>query len=142
MNRKPIELSSAIAISLLGALLFPQIEGTQKQQESDFTARWERKDPADVLGYESCRKCHQQQIETLTRTSHFLTYETLHRSAASKAICKSLGIRSVKRSERCVRCHYTPEVSKRGVKAQSGISCESCHGPAQNWIKGHNDYGD
>ena len=83
----------------------------------------------------------QQQIEKLVTTPHFRSFETMHRSPEAKLIGKQLGIRSVKRTDRCVTCHYTPEVTSRGVKAQSGISCESCHGPSQFWVKGHNDYG-
>ena len=102
---------------------------------------WETKNVDDYLGYESCRKCHQLQIEKLISTTHFKSFETAHRSQASKKICKQLGIRSIKRDARCVRCHYTPEKTSRGIRAQSGISCESCHGPSRNWVQGHNDYG-
>ena len=143
---KPVLFTLLVAASSVGGVLVQQSVAPQAQQASHSknTAnqpRWSLKNPAEVLGFESCRKCHKEQIDKLVATPHFKSYETLHRSAAAKQYCQQLGLRSVKRSERCVRCHYTPEVSSRGVKAQSGISCESCHGPAQNWIKGHNDYG-
>lgn len=109
--------------------------------QDDPQQRWSAKKLDEYLGYENCRKCHQLQVEKLVTTVHFKSYESTHRSEKSKLICQQLGIRSIKRSERCIRCHYTPEQSKRGLKAQSGISCESCHGPSKNWIKGHNDYG-
>lgn len=102
---------------------------------------WRSKKLENYLGYENCRKCHQMQVDKLVATEHFKSFETAHRSAKSKSYCKQLGIRSIKRDQRCVRCHYTPEKSTRGIRAQSGISCESCHGPARNWIQGHNDYG-
>ena len=102
---------------------------------------WEEKRLDNYLGYENCRKCHQMQVDKLVTTEHFKSFETVHRGAQAKAMCKALGIRSIKREARCIRCHYTPEESSRGMKAQSGISCESCHGPSKNWIQGHNDYG-
>ncbi len=95
----------------------------------------------NILGFENCRKCHQQQVEKLMTTAHFKSFESVHRSPMAKQYCKKLGIRSIKRDQRCVRCHYTPEKTTRGIRAQSGISCESCHGPAKTWIQGHNDYG-
>ncbi len=54
---------------------------------------------------------------------------------------RQLGESSVKRAESCVRCHYTPREDKGRVKAVSSISCESCHGPAADWLLVHNDYG-
>ena len=102
---------------------------------------WEEKRLENYLGYENCRKCHQQQVDKLITTQHFKSFETTHRFHKAKAFCRELGIRSIKRDARCIRCHYTPEESTRGIRAQSGISCESCHGPSKNWIKGHNNYG-
>ena len=68
------------------------------------------------------------------------TFETLHRTPEAKAIAERLGLRSVKRNDACVRCHYT-RIEKRGrVRIDSGVSCESCHGPARDWIEVHADY--
>ena len=145
---KQLRIAALLAASTLSGVLANYItEQTvsnvqiQKVGAPQHAPNWSKKLPSEYLGYESCRKCHQQQIDKLLTTPHFKSFETMHRSAAAKQICKQLGIRSVKRTERCVRCHYTPEVTSRGIKAQSGISCESCHGPSQNWVKGHNDYG-
>ena len=145
---RQFKIAALLVASMLGGVLANQVteqtvlhQQIQKVSNPPIVPRWSKKLPAEYLGYESCRKCHQQQIDKLVTTPHFKSFETMHRSAEAKQICKQLGIRSVKRTERCVRCHYTPEVTSRGVKAQSGISCESCHGPSQNWVKGHNDYG-
>lgn len=102
---------------------------------------WKVMKVENYIGYESCRKCHKLQVEKLATTTHFTSFESTHRSPKAKEYCKQLGIRSIKRDQRCVRCHYTPEKSRRGVTAQSGVSCESCHGPAKHWAKVHNDYG-
>lgn len=50
--------------------------------------------------------------------------------------------------ERCISCHATatPEDCKPGVPLSAvylaeGVSCESCHGPAGNWLNQHYDPG-
>lgn len=44
------------------------------------------------------------------------------------------------RSPLCLGCHaFAPPTALRGVrfKVQDGVSCEACHGPAENWIERH-----
>jgi hypothetical protein len=36
--------------------------------------------------------------------------------------------------DRCIGCHATAE---QGDALQAGVSCESCHGPAANWLDEH-----
>jgi hypothetical protein len=99
-------------------------------------------DPAKVLTYRECQKCHANEIEVWKNTPHFKTFDTLHRRKEAKAIAKKMGVKSVKRSEVCSQCHYTQTQDSRGrAKACSGVSCESCHGAAQDWIEKHADYG-
>ena len=52
-----------------------------------------------------------------------------------------MGIKSVKRGSDCLTCHFTSKIVDGKEKAISGISCESCHGPALEWVKIHGDYG-
>jgi hypothetical protein len=52
-----------------------------------------------------------------------------------------MGVSSIKRSEVCAGCHYTQQDQSGVVKTVSGVSCESCHGAARDWIALHNDYG-
>lgn len=96
----------------------------------------------DFLGFVTCVKCHEAQLNQLKKTKHFVSFDVLHRTAEAKEYCRQLDLRTIKRTARCVRCHYTPEFSSSGrLKAGSGISCENCHGPAKSWLKFHNDYG-
>ena len=136
-------LKTSIAILITSITFGSLLSGPVSQEEADSVAQfeWGSKEVENYLGYENCLKCHQQQVEKLTTTLHFKTFETLHRSELARSFCRAMGIRSIKREARCIRCHYTPEISPRGMRAQSGISCESCHGPSKNWIQGHNDYG-
>ena len=91
-------------------------------------------EPAKVVGYESCAKCHENEVSSWKQTPHFATYDHLHRTPAAKAIAKRLGFR-------CITCHYTRQAKGDRLRAVSGVSCESCHGPANDWLALHSDYG-
>ena len=102
-------------------------------------------DPSRVMGNESCVKCHAAEIDVWRRTPHAQTFDTLHRQPEAKQIAGKLGLRSIKHDGRCVACHYTtqadPAANLSAVHAISGVSCESCHGAARDWIEVHADYG-
>jgi hypothetical protein len=98
-------------------------------------------DPHKVVGYEACSKCHTAEIETWKKTPHFQTFLTLHRNPEAKKIAERLGIQSFKSDSRCIQCHYTMQHQGGSLEAISGISCESCHGAAKNWVNVHYDYG-
>ncbi len=98
-------------------------------------------DPAQVLGADSCTKCHENELRQWKLTPHFATFESLHRNPEAKAITKRLGLSTVKRNETCVKCHYTRQQKGSRVRVVAGVSCESCHGAARDWVAIHNDYG-
>ena len=123
-----------LVVQFVSPPLFSHAEGQPAHLADSFEA-------GNVVGYEQCVKCHSQQITVLKQHPHFAAERPLHRRPQAIAMAKKLGFRSVKRAESCVRCHYTPQQKSDRVKAVSGISCESCHGPASQWILGHNDYG-
>lgn len=101
----------------------------------------EQCDPAKVLTAGTCAKCHAPETEVWKSTPHFRTFETLHRSSQAKEIAAKMGVSSIKRAELCTQCHYTQQLDGDKLKTVSGISCESCHGAARDWISLHNDYG-
>jgi len=100
-----------------------------------------RCDPAKVLGADSCAKCHEKEFQQWKLTPHFATFESLHRKPEAKAITKRLGLSTVKRNETCVKCHYTQQQKGDRERVVAGVSCESCHGAAKDWVTLHNDYG-
>ena len=108
-------------------------------EESEFNPL--RCDPALVLGADSCAKCHEKELQQWKLTPHFASFETLHRKPEAKAITKRLGLSTVKRNDTCVKCHYTQQQQGARERVIAGVSCESCHGAAQNWVALHNDYG-
>lgn len=98
-------------------------------------------DPTKVVGSDACAKCHQSEVNQWRVTPHCQTIDTLHRKPEADAIAERLGLRSVKRNDTCVRCHYTLRDEGGRVRIDSGVSCESCHGPARDWLELHADYG-
>ena len=105
-------------------------------------------DPNKVLGSDTCIKCHAPEHAVWSKTPHSKTFDELHRRPEAKEIALKLGIESIKHSGRCVDCHYTQQsvttvasTMGAGFHAIAGISCESCHGPARDWLDTHHNYG-
>ncbi len=94
---------------------------------------------AKVVSSQKCGTCHSQELKQWERTPHFKTFSELR--TKGKSIMTKMGLKgSIKRSGECMNCHFTTEPSGSKLKAISGVSCESCHGPAQDWLFIHNDY--
>jgi hypothetical protein len=98
-------------------------------------------DPAKIVGADQCAKCHQQEVQQWMRTPHYATFDSLHRTPRAKEIAQRLGERSIKRSRTCTQCHYTEQQQAERLRVVAGVSCESCHGAAADWLAVHADYG-
>lgn len=98
-------------------------------------------DPQSVLGVQSCEKCHANEVNIWKQTPHNKTFLTLHRKKEAQQIASRLGIASFKSDSNCIQCHYTMQDQNGHLEAISGVSCESCHGGAKNWVAIHNEYG-
>ena len=95
---------------------------------------------------ERCGECHAAEFEVWETTEHATGFDTLHRRDRAKAIYRRLGLRLIKRgtdetTPACLSCHYTPVLRRDQLRAGAGVTCESCHGPARDWIAIHNSYG-
>src|SRR4051812_3613238 len=99
------------------------------------------RDPAKIVGSDQCAKCHHQEVQQWMKTPHHATFETLHRNPRAKEIADKLGLQSIKRNNVCIQCHYTKQVEDGRERVVAGVSCESCHGGARDWVALHNDYG-
>ena len=98
--------------------------------------------PTKIVGPRECAECHEAENRTWLETAHQTSFKTLSRSKEARAIAKELGIRRVKRDERCIRCHFTEQgETDQKLKVIGGVSCESCHGAGQEWIDIHGDFG-
>jgi hypothetical protein len=100
------------------------------------------RDSAKIIGADQCAKCHQAEVQQWMHTPHYATYESLHRLPRAKEIADRLGVQSIKRNDICTQCHYTKQIEDGRERVVAGVSCESCHGGARNWVAIHNDYGD
>jgi hypothetical protein len=99
------------------------------------------KDINKIVGADECGECHKKEVEAWRGTHHYKTYNDLARTKEAKEIAGKLGLKRIKQESDCVNCHFTQRNIKGSVKTVSGISCESCHGPAKDWLNVHNDYG-
>jgi hypothetical protein len=99
------------------------------------------RDPAKIVGSDQCAKCHDKEVKQWRLTSHFTTFDALHRTPASKDIADRLGLASIKRNDTCLQCHYTQQEEAGRMRIVEGVSCESCHGGAADWLAFHADYG-
>lgn len=99
-------------------------------------------DPHRVIGNQGCVKCHASEVKVWKQTPHARTFDELHRRGEAKAIASKLGLTSIKSQDRCVACHYTQRQAPSGeTHSIAGVSCESCHGAAKDWVDIHHDYG-
>ena len=88
-----------------------------------------------------CGECHALEYDAWSTTAHATGFDELHRRERAQEILDNLDLNSTKRASLCLRCHYTAVGEGESVKAIAGVSCESCHGAARDWIDVHNDYG-
>jgi hypothetical protein len=74
---------------------------------------------------------------------HSETYRLLE-NGQSRSIARNLGLPSATTAKVCLDCHAdNVPADKRGPKFQitDGVSCEACHGGAENWIESHAEPG-
>jgi hypothetical protein len=103
------------------------------------------------LGANSCASsgCHggagAQQNQYLIwshRDFHFQRpYATLT-TARSKQISAALQIKDATAAHECVSCHAplreVPQTLRgEGLRVTEGVSCETCHAPAESWLRSH-----
>lgn len=104
---------------------------------------WTADSYANVAGAESCGACHAAEFEAWKHSTHFATWRTMHRNPLAKEIADKMGLTGgIKRNDLCYNCHYTARMKNDKPSPMSGVSCESCHGPAKAWIDRHSDYGE
>ncbi len=109
-----------------------------------------RTEPGSFVGSIGCKSssCHggagpkrSQYITWSQKDFHTKAYPVLLNSRSTR-IAEALGISDATTSVRCTVCHspfqsvaqskLTPAARK-----EEGVSCESCHGAAAGWLRGH-----
>ena len=69
-----------------------------------------------AVGDKVCMECHKAEHEVWSGTKHFKSYRKVHKNKKAKAIVKSIGGKSMKKTEACALCHYTKISKKAGKK--------------------------
>lgn len=84
---------------------------------------------------------HNQYLTWLQKDFHARSYAILT-DARSARIADTLAISAAQESNRCIVCHspfqsVTPARLMPTAHPDEGVSCESCHGAAESWLRGH-----
>ena len=112
--------------------------------------RQTRESGAAFIGSVGCKSssCHggagpkrSQYIIWSRQDFHTKAYAVLLNSR-SERIAESLGIARAQSSARCTICHsplqaVPPSRLTQTAQADEGVSCETCHGAAGSWLRGH-----
>jgi hypothetical protein len=97
----------------------------------------------------SCHGGVQPRATTSVQQNEYSTWVIQDKHAQSFAvlsnpisvrIAKTLGLPSAATAPRCLSCHsLNPPTEDRArmFDTSDGVSCESCHGPASNWLGPH-----
>jgi len=135
-----------LRLAVVGAaLLRSSVLCTGAQQDgSELTA-------PKFLGAPSCSSssCHggagankdQYLVWSKYDYHHARPYATLE-TARAEHIAEALKLGDPTRSAACTACHaplqtVPNDLLSQGLKISDGVSCESCHGPAERWLRGH-----
>jgi Cytochrome c554 and c-prime len=97
-------------------------------------------DPAKTVGPNACAECHKQEVEAWKSTHHFKTFREMPRKTEANEIADKMGVRRIKSESLCLNCHFTVQQKNNKEEPIAGISCESCHGAGQDWIKVHSGF--
>ena len=141
---KLVALAACVLVVTAGSIRSQEATGAAGDDEalhSALTATAER-----IVLPERCGECHAAEFEVWETTEHATGFDTLHRRDRAKDIYRNLDLRLIKRgtdetTPACLSCHYTPVLRRDQLRAGAGVTCESCHGPARDWISVHNSYG-
>lgn len=95
-----------------------------------------------AVGAKKCKICHSTDKKAGTHykvweeTAHAKAFETLLTDKAKEA-AKKHGIEDPSKDERCLSCHTV----KGSPTPEEGVTCESCHGAAEGYLKPHEKEG-
>jgi Cytochrome c554 and c-prime len=97
-------------------------------------------DPAKIVGPNACAECHKQEAEAWKGSHHFTTFREMPRRKEANDIAEKMGVQRIRSESLCLSCHYTVQQKETRKQAIAGISCESCHGAGEDWIKVHSQF--
>lgn len=87
---------------------------------------------------EACMQCHTPHTDSWMKTKHFASKDILIDSKKASDILEDFGsTKSALEEESCATCHFTTKTVESKPMPILGISCESCHGAAKDWVAIH-----
>jgi hypothetical protein len=96
------------------------------------------------IGAGKCKMCHNSaakgaQYTKWTEAQHSKAFATLGNDQA-KEIASAKGIADAQKDDGCLSCHVTGHGAPAAqltqkYSAEEGVSCESCHGPGDDYWK-------
>jgi predicted XRE-type DNA-binding protein len=98
------------------------------KQDEYFRWLWNAETPPD-----------SRNPDSIIDFGHSKAFENL-KTADSQRMAKNLGIKNAESEPRCLACHAVPvEDNRKGAnyELQEGVTCEGCHGPAEQWLGPH-----
>ncbi|MEM8930261.1 MAG: multiheme c-type cytochrome, partial [Acidobacteriota bacterium] len=97
----------------------------------------------DTLEAAACQKCHGDQNAWWFDDRHYTSIEPfLDRAPAAARIARLYGIspsRMARGDSLCMDCHGTFATGRERREVQDGVSCQSCHGAAADYIEVHQE---
>ncbi len=112
--------------------------------EDDIEGTW-AKFMGPIKTDNSCEACHSSEVDAWKLTHHFTTFRNRHKDDRAKEILGNLGLgKRMKKGavdNMCLQCHYSGQFDGKRIRVKWGVSCESCHGPAKNWVDVHQKVG-
>lgn len=104
-------------------------------------ADWEWK---KVVGAKECYDCHEPEGQVWQATHHATGFAA-DKEAEAKELAVLMGFKKHNQADStCATCHYTVGANRSKTKQkisrkEPGVSCESCHGPGEEYIKDHQE---
>jgi hypothetical protein len=148
----------AVLLGLSLLLTADKSAAAQVKQEASASAGAQNTELPKYTGPGSCASpsCHgavQARAETSVQQNEYSTWVVKDKHArafsnlsgdVAKRMTRLMGLLSPDKEPRCLGCHAlnAPEEQRaRTFDASDGVSCESCHGPASNWLGPHTTRG-
>jgi Cytochrome c554 and c-prime len=101
-------------------------------------------DPVHVMGAQACIECHKPIVAAWQTTKHATGFDKLRENPNAKNYAKEMGIAAADITKAvCANCHGM-RAAGTANRTTTGVSCESCHGPAggdSGWLNLHGSYG-
>jgi hypothetical protein len=98
------------------------------------------RDPHKIVGPEECAECHEDATALWRNTHHFTTFREMPRAKEGIEIARAMGLRRIKEGSLCLDCHFTTTIEDGEREPIAGISCESCHGAGDGYLKVHSEF--